>query len=157
MSVRLPEPKTIARLVSFVTRTMCGLEFVPASPGDPVPACWRLALLPIAGKRPLTVALFSDRAGCHALGAALAGLPPDQVDEPVVEDSLRELLNMAAGQLRRELVPDQPLGLPRVVTIESMTHEMRDAMVNGIHLRSVGSVPLFIWITEGALSSAMVA
>lgn len=151
------DASTIARLVSFVTRTMCGLEFVPASPGDPVPACWRLALLPIAGKRPLTVALFSDRNGCRALGAALTGSAPDQVDEATIEDSLRELLNMAAGQIRRELVPEQPLGLPRIVGLESMSEPMRQAMVHGLHLRSVGSVPLFIWVTEGVLTTSMVA
>jgi hypothetical protein len=155
--LRLPDANTIARLVSFVTRTMCGLEFVPASPGDPIPACWRLALLPIAGARPLTVALFSDKSGCHALGAALASIPPEQVDDGVVEDSLRELLNMAAGQIRREIVPDQPLGLPRIVGAETMSEPMRQAMINGIHLKSVGSVPLFIWVTEGVVPTKMVA
>ncbi len=126
--MKLPDANTVARLVSFVTRTMCSLEFVPASPGDPVPACWRLALLPIAGQRPLTVALFSDKAGCRALGAALTRTPPEQVDEAMIEDSLRELLNMAAGQIRREIVPDQPLGLPRIVTIESIGYDSLDPL-----------------------------
>jgi hypothetical protein len=147
----LPDAPTIAKFVTNVTRTMCNLHFVPADAGDARPDCWRLALLPIPGPRPLVVALYSDRPGCQELGAAFFSTSPDSVDDSMIDDALRELLNMAAGQIRRELVPEQALGLPRIVDESSLTRDVRAAMTSGIYLKSVGTAKLFIWIAEGAL------
>jgi Chemotaxis phosphatase CheX len=103
----------LARSVSRVTATMLGLTFravVPATQID----LWRTAVLPIPGARPITVALSSDRHGCAALTAAVLGLDQDDLGLEMIDDFMRELLNMAAGQIKLELRLNQSLGLPRV-------------------------------------------
>jgi len=103
----------LARSVSRVTATMLGLTFrvvVPATRVD----LWRTAVLPIPGARPITVALSSDRHGCATLTAAMLGLDQDDLGLEMIDDFLRELVNMAAGQIKLELSLNQSLGLPRV-------------------------------------------
>jgi hypothetical protein len=105
--------------VSRVTTTMLGKKFRPIDPATPVER-WRTVLLAIPGARPLTVALASDRAGCAALASAMLGMAADDLDVAMIDDFLRELLNMTAGQIKLELALDQALGLPRVVDSDAM-------------------------------------
>jgi len=107
-------PDRIARSVSRVTATMLGLTFRAIIPGTPVER-WRTVVLPIPGLRPVTVALSSDRRGCAALASAMLGIAQDDLDVAMIDDFMRELLNMTAGQLKLELALDQALGLPRVL------------------------------------------
>jgi len=104
----------LARSVSRVTTTMLGKSFRVIDPATPV-ARWRTAALSIAGKRPVTVALSSDRRGCAALASAMLGMDEDDLDVAMIDDFMRELLNMTAGQIKSELALDQALGLPRVI------------------------------------------
>jgi CheY-specific phosphatase CheX len=76
---------------------------------------WRTVVLPIPGARPVTVALSSDRRGCAALASAMLGMDEDDLDVAMIDDFMRELLNMTAGQIKLELALDQALGLPRVL------------------------------------------
>jgi hypothetical protein len=112
----LPPAEKMARVVSGVTETMLGLKFQPDQKDTPWrELVWRAAVLPIPGKRPLTVGLSSDRDGCVALGAAMFQVPPAEVSEEMLSDSLCELVNMTAGLLKSHLGLEQALGLPRVV------------------------------------------
>jgi hypothetical protein len=103
----------LARSVSRVTTTMLGKTFRVVVPVTPV-AFWRTVALPIPGARPITVALSSDRRGCAALAAAMLGMDEDDLGVEMIDDFMRELLNMTAGQIKVELSLDQALGLPRV-------------------------------------------
>jgi Chemotaxis phosphatase CheX len=146
----LPDAATLATLVSNVTSTMCGISFHPADAYKPNPALfWRVAILPIDGRRPLRVALSSDEQGCIALGAALLGFAPDELDAGMIDDSLCELLNMAAGQIKAALSLDQALGLPRIVAANDLSPSAEAAVRGGVLLRSRGTADLLIWITEG--------
>ncbi len=109
----------LASSVSRVTSTMLGLTFRPAVLTTR-PLLWRTAMLCIPGARPVTVALSSDRRGCAALAAAMLGMDEDELDLSMVDDFLRELVNMTAGQIKSELSLDQALGLPRVLDGEPM-------------------------------------
>ena len=92
---------------------MLGFTMVPVDrPAEHL--LWRTAALSIPGRWPLSVALSSDAGGCAALGAALFACPPDQLDPSMIDDSLCELVNMTAGQIRLLMALDQALGLPRV-------------------------------------------
>jgi len=75
---------------------------------------WRVAILPIVGAEHLRVALSSDRSGCASLAAAMLGIEEDDLDLAMIDDVLRELTNMTAGQLKLHLAADHALGLPRV-------------------------------------------
>jgi CheY-specific phosphatase CheX len=123
----------VARSVSRVTVTMLGKSFRAIDPGTPV-ARWRTVVLAIPGARPLTVALSSDRSGCAALTSAMLGTDADGLDVAMIDDFMRELVNMTAGQIKSELSIDQSLGLPRVIDGDAMfaasaswTHHVLDS------------------------------
>ena len=113
MSDLLPSDR-LARSVSRVTTTMLGRTFRVITPAPSV-ELWRTAVLPIPGARPVTIALSSDRRGCAALASAMLGMDEDGLDVGMIDDFMRELLNMTAGQIKLELALDQALGLPRVL------------------------------------------
>jgi hypothetical protein len=142
----MPDAGTLAQLVSNVTQTMCGISFSAAAGEAPSPElCWRVATLPIRGERPLRVALSSSRRGCAALGAALFSCEADTLDDGMIEDSLRELLNMAAGQIKGALALDQALGLPEIMAGGA---ESAHALQKGVVLRSQDDLGLLISISE---------
>jgi len=145
----LPDPGTLATLVSNVTQTMCGISFGVAEPNQKAVACWRMAVLNVTGGSPWQVALFSDRDGCTALGAALFQCPPDSLDNSMLEDSLCELLNMAAGQIKSLLAADSALGLPKITSPSELTVKSQTAMREGVLLRSQEAVNLMILVSEG--------
>jgi hypothetical protein len=43
----------------------------------------------------------------------------DELDLDMVDDALRELVNMTAGQIKRELAPKQLLGLPEIIDCDT--------------------------------------
>jgi hypothetical protein len=146
---KLPDPQKLAALVSNVTQTMCGISFGIAQPGDQPVFCWRMASLKVAGARPLHVALYSDERGCTALGSALFDCPPETLDSGMIDDSLCELLNMAAGQIKGALALDQALGLPKIITLAELSPAAQASLNDGVLLRSRNAVNLIIWISEG--------
>lgn len=93
---------------------MLGRSFRVVDPTTPVDR-WRTVALAIPGKRPMTVALSSDRRGCAALTSAMLGMDEDGLDVAMIDDFMRELVNMTAGQIKRDFALDQALGLPRIV------------------------------------------
>jgi hypothetical protein len=104
----------LARSVSRVTATMLGITFRAVVPATKV-ELWRTAVLTIPGARPITVALSSDRRGCAALASAMLGMDEDGLGVDMIDDFMRELVNMTAGQIKIELALDQALGLPRMI------------------------------------------
>ena len=117
---------------------MLGLTFRAAAPAIRVER-WRTAILPMPGARPVTVALSSDRRGCAALAAAMLGRAEDGLGDELINDFMRELVNMTAGQIKLELSLDQALGLPRMIdgdVLFSSRHEWTHHVLDGdsIHL-----------------------
>ena len=128
----------LARSVSRVTTTMLGKTFRVTAP-PPAVVFWRTVVLPIPGARPMTVALSSDRRGCAALAAAMLGMDEDELGVDMIDDFMRELLNMTAGQIKVEMSLDQALGLPRIqdgdvlfAAPREWTHHVLDS--DSIHL-----------------------
>lgn len=110
---QLLQPDRVAQSVSRVTTRMLGLTFRPAISTMPIER-WRTVALSIPGKRPVTVALSSDRRGCAALASAMIGIAEDDLAVDMIDDFMRELVNMTAGQIKTELSLDQALGLPKI-------------------------------------------
>src|SRR5262245_37911680 len=104
---------------------MLGLTFRAVVPATRI-ELWRTAVLPIPGTRPITVALSSDRRGCAALAAAMLGMAEDELGVDMIDDFMRELVNMTAGQIKIELKLDQALGLPRVIDGEQLFSSLHD-------------------------------
>jgi hypothetical protein len=105
----------LAKLVSRVTETMTGISFT-VSPSREIDAALlaHAAVLTI-GDDVLTVGLASDEKGSARLGSALFSCAPAQVDASMRNDSMSELVNMTAGQIKAALLLDWALGLPKVV------------------------------------------
>ena len=147
----LPDPDTLATLVSNVTNTMCGISFQAdrdyRPDGD---VYWRLATLSIPGQRSLVVTLCSSREGCQALGAALFSCSVESLDQSMMDDSLCELLNMAAGQIKGALGLDQALGLPKISEEPDASVRVARALEEGVMLRSPENHGLLIWVSEGS-------
>jgi len=132
-----------------VTKTMCGFSFAVADPGQRTNvSCFRMAVLEVTGGQPWQVALFSDQGGCTALGAALCQVEPDMLEDGMIEDSLCELLNMAAGQIKGLLSADETLGLPKITKPAELSPRSQAAYRDGILLRSDDAVNLMMWISH---------
>lgn len=150
----LPDPQTLAKLVSNVTTTMLGIAFHPAADGDaqaPRDREWKTALLPIPGRRPITIGLASDTASGNRLSAAMFRCEPKDVDATMFEDSLRELANMTAGLVKNVLALDQALGLPKILPGSAMPERAPPPACQSVLLKA-DSLGLLLWVTEGAQS-----
>ncbi|HTP51251.1 MAG TPA: chemotaxis protein CheX [Anaeromyxobacteraceae bacterium] len=141
----------MAALVSGVTETMLGLSFAPETNASPSEALvWRTAVLPIAGGQPITVGLSSDRRGCAQLSAAMFGCADENVDQAMMDDSLRELVNMTAGLLKSAMSLDQQLGLPTVFEGKKVPPHPNGKPGHSLVLRGK-EIGLVLWIFEGLL------
>jgi len=146
----MPKAERLAALVSNVTETMLGISFAPSLSDTAHPAWnWRTAIMLVEGSRPVSVGLSSDEPGCRKLAAAMFGMTPDAVDVEMVNDALRELVNMTAGLIKREMALDQALAVPQIVddqkTLEAIAKQ-HPALV--LRAREVG---IALWALEGLL------
>jgi hypothetical protein len=144
----LPPSDRLAALVSNVTQTMLGISF-SASPQDvAIPTfCWRTAVMLVEGARPLTVGLSSSQEGCLTLTSAMFSCPTSDVDPNMINDALRELVNMTAGLLKTEMALDQALTVPQVVTDSTVLAKLA-ALHPGLVLKAK-EIGLALWAHEG--------
>lgn len=143
---QLLQPERVANSVSRVTTRMLGLTFRPAISTMPIER-WRTVALAIPGKRPVTVAISSDRRGCAALASAMLGMAEDDLGVDMIDDFMRELVNMTAGQIKTELSLDQALGLPKIADAEVLF--AGDAWTH--HLLDANSIALVVSIMPGVI------
>ena len=103
----------------------------------------------VDGPRPVSVGLSSDEPGCAKLAAAMFGCKPEGVDVGMVNDALRELVNMTAGLLKREMALDQALTVPQIVDDEAALEEIaRQHPALVLRAREVG---IALWACDGHL------
>lgn len=101
-------------MVNSITTTMMNVRFaLVAHPGTTVP--FLRALLPIPGLMPVDVMVAGDESSCVALGARMFSVSAGDVDLSMMEDTLRELANITAGQVKRAMALDSALGLPTII------------------------------------------
>lgn len=101
-------------MVNSVTTTMMNVKFALVRVPDLVTP-FRRAVLPIPNVVPLAVVVTGDEESCKKLGARLFSVEPKDVDISMMEDTLRELANITAGQVKRAMSIDSALGLPRII------------------------------------------
>lgn len=147
----LPDAWTLARLVSNVTEAVNGTTFVPSCDDDSTrdqQICGRMFLLPFQGKRAISVVLFCDSTAAHAVASALYGYPREQLSREAIDDAVREMLNMVAGQIQRALHIDQQLGLPRPTSLAEISRTAGVGLVDSIWLTSDTLGDLRLWVFE---------
>ncbi len=76
------------------------------------------AVLGMPGPTPITVAVSSDEEGASSLACALFALEHHELEESMLADTMAELSNMFAGQLKGSLNLNQSLGLPKVLQLQ---------------------------------------
>jgi CheY-specific phosphatase CheX len=122
-------------MVNSVTTTMMNVKFALAGGSAARRVAFRRAVLPIPGTTPVSVVLACDEISCRALGAKLFCVKPGEVDVGMIEDTLRELANITAGQVKRAMALDQALGLPRIlVGTETWSSSIAGSQL--VHLRA---------------------
>jgi hypothetical protein len=96
----------------------------------------------------LQVALASDEKGCAILGARMFQVELPEVDASMIDDTLRELVNMTAGMIKRAIGADMSLGLPRIVS-ESRPDGPMPASWRRVLLRAAdGAVELVLFVSD---------
>lgn len=146
----MPKAERLAALVSNVTETMLGISFAASEGVQAHPSLnWRTAIMLVDGPRPVSVGLSSDETGCAKLAAAMFGCKPDGVDVGMMNDALRELVNMTAGLLKREMALDQALTVPKIVDDKDSLEEIaRQHPALVLLAREVG---IALWACDGLL------
>jgi CheY-specific phosphatase CheX len=140
------QPAALRSLVSKVMQASCGLSFNPAGDEAISAKPWRTAALPIKGGTPMTVAIGADETACFAMASGLLQMAPNELDPGMVEDSLREILNMVAGHIKRAMAIDLALGLPEIVPFTEMERRMK---AGGQRVAvTTGRVNLTVWVTN---------
>jgi CheY-specific phosphatase CheX len=146
---KLPDPQTLAALVSNVTRTMCDVSFVPGDAmerGESI--CRQMVMIPLRGDPNVTVVVSSDARGSRALAAAFFGREPAQVTQQMVDDAIAELLNMVAAQISNALGSTHTLGLPTRTTLPEIAAGGGLRLDDAALLHSEGKIDLGLWILE---------
>jgi len=148
----LPPAEQLAEMVSSVTQTMLGLSFHPVPVSAANSNGWRSAVLPIPGATPVTVGLSSDESGCQALSSAMFSVGANDLDDDMIDDSLRELVNMTAGLVKSAMALDQALGLPKIMGHVDTVNMIKTDDVHSVVLRAE-ETGLVLWICEGILEN----
>jgi CheY-specific phosphatase CheX len=153
---KLPDPQTLATLVSNVTRTMCGVVFVPGDAmarGESI--CRQMVMIPLRGDPNVTVVVASDARGSRALAAAFFGHSASEVTQQMTDDAIAELLNMVAAQISNALGSTHQLGLPTRTTLPEIAAGGGLRLADAALLHSEGAIDLGLWILESPGAGAM--
>ncbi len=153
-SAPLPSPEDLARLVSKVTEQMCSLPFSLAAPEASAalealraPTA-RASKIWIEGPRALAVAIVLDLKSAKTAASAAFALPAEEVDGDMIDDLLREFVNIIAGQINILLKLDHSLGLPSAVEPREI---LDPSQWHGTLLQNEGE-SLILWVAVGATS-----
>lgn len=114
----LPTPETVASLVSEAAENMWGVPFTLVKGGNGKATATphsRTVLLEMSGTNSLSVVVSSDEVGGAALGGIMFSCDRNEVSTGMIDDSLCELANILAGQLKTLMAPTHVLGLPTVL------------------------------------------
>jgi hypothetical protein len=89
-------------------------------------------MLRLHGAPAIFVGLACDDVAGIAIASTIFEVDPQQVNEAMIDDALRELANIFAGQVKSMLAPEHQIGLPR---IQSDPKTFADREWHGVSLR----------------------
>jgi len=113
--VDLPAPEMLARLVNTANEMLYGASVTfggGCSFGLPDLGEGHTAFVPLIGSPTYVVAATAVGEGGYELAGMMFDCSPSTVDDQMVQDSLSELVNILAGQLKAFIAPTHSLGLP---------------------------------------------
>jgi hypothetical protein len=117
----LPTPETLANVVDETSQAMFGVPVMYAgdcdnglptstSPTEPT------VIVPLIGNPLYIITAHADQHGGPSLASAMFSCELNDTSPEMVEDSLRELCNIVAGQVKSLMAPDHEIGLPSRLT-----------------------------------------
>ena len=113
--VNLPAPETIAQLVNQATQMLfqVPIEYAGKCPdGLPEVDDGHTVIVPLIGAPMYIVTTTATPNGGATLASVMFECPIDQASPDMIEDSLRELTNILAGQVKSILCQEHQIGLP---------------------------------------------
>jgi len=111
----LPAPATLAKLASEATQMLFSVPVAfggECPPNLPDVADGHTVIVPLIGDPLYIVSARSNEQGGVALASIMFECPTSETDTAMIEDSLRELANILAGQVKSILCKEHQLGLP---------------------------------------------
>jgi hypothetical protein len=115
----IPTSKTLADLASSATRMLFN---VPVDFGGDCPpnlpdvADGFTVIVPLIGEPLYIVTAKANGKGGIALASIMFGVPANETESSMIEDSLRELTNILAGQVKSLIAQEHQIGLPSRLT-----------------------------------------
>jgi CheY-specific phosphatase CheX len=112
------ETNVIIETFDMITSTMLGVGSMQDTSDvehDLVALLDCTAIVTVPGPVPVTIGLSSSDDGVRALTCALIAAEPADVDTSMLADTMGELANMLAGQIKSLLNLHQSLGLPKTL------------------------------------------
>jgi chemotaxis protein CheY-P-specific phosphatase CheC len=126
--IDIPSPETLASLVTDATVNMWGVNMtliedsgVATAPTASLPHS-RAVVLEVSGAPTLSIVVSADETGGAALGSMMFSCDKSAVSTGMIDDSLCELANILAGQIKTLMAPTHKLGLPTVVSARERVH-----------------------------------
>ena len=107
------------------------------------------AVLGMPGPSPITVAVSSDEEGASSLACALFALEHHELEESMLSDTMAELSNMFAGQLKGSLNLNQSLGLPKVLQLQQFLPALNESTCHHIAVQT-GDAAVLLSISTSA-------
>jgi len=149
----LPTPETLANVVDETTQAMygvsvsfagdCANDLPIADPKSPT------VIVPLIGNPLYIITAHADQIGGRSLASAMFGCTPDEANLEMVEDSLRELCNIVAGQVKSLVAPEHEIGLPSRLTDSGTLKDVHQWSGAKIRVGS-GTTPVDIAVAEFA-------
>lgn len=111
----LPSPETLANVVDETSQAMYGLPIAFAGECEKgLPGAHENAtvIVPLIGAPLYIITARADESGGPALASAMFSCDVQDTNPEMVEDSLRELCNIIAGQVKSLIAQEHEIGLP---------------------------------------------
>ena len=137
----------MSSLLVGVSECLFGFAMQPSADMDESELRWRAAALDIPGAKDMRIYLSTDRESAELLSMGMLHLEREQLELGLIEDVLRELLNMVGGHLKAALTIDEPLALPEIVSEEQGAVPWDAAHREHLVLCG-GPVRLCVWLTR---------
>ena len=118
--IELPTPETLATVVDETTQAMYGVPAEYAGEcANSLPVCANKSptvIVPLIGSPLYIITAHAEPVAGTALASTMFHCPEADASEEMVEDSLRELCNIVAGQVKSLIANEHEIGLPSRLT-----------------------------------------
>jgi len=144
---REPSLELISSLLFGVSECLFGFPLQPEPELDETALRWRAAALDIPAAKDLKLVLATDRESAETLSMGMLHVKREALETSLIEDVLRELVNMVGGHLKAALAIDEVLALPEIVSEEQQSAPWHAPRSEHLVL-SGGPIRVCVWLTH---------